>query len=442
MAGIGDGEERGGTDMFDLFTDEAKRAVVFAQELARAGGFAKIDDRHLALACLHAPAASVAVAAAPVDLEQARSLLERPTASVPSTGHLPFARVVKSALKRALSKMQELQHPSISSAHVLLGVAAVRRSQAMAALVPTGLTEERLRAAVETIPLLDHRGSYEDSVMALVDWPEIEDGVRDELLANLALATLAEGDVTRARTYIGRIDSQAHRAVPSVVLGDVTGFVDLVIEHAAQASAQPDADSASMLSRRAVAHAYRGDAEAARHDVDSAIGSSPSDPSIRLTAAEVELILDDPDAARAHIEALGLVGVDSQPMLGAWRLMVSSRLQESPDAEDLDARLIAFRDALGDGLAESLQRLEIDIARAEQAGRRGEHEVGAALAERAFEAASEAGFGGLALDALVVLVHSQRQTGAQQWRSTAERAVAMAEKLGRTVVAGELRLLE
>ena len=145
--------------MFERFTDEARRAVVVAQEEARELRADRVEPVHLLLALTRDPsrggsalrAAGVdhdrlapvvaavgdpldpdALAALGVDLAQVRAsaeavfgagALDRGRRS--SGGHLPFADGSKRALEESLRAAVRRKERRLDSGHVLLGVLAV-----------------------------------------------------------------------------------------------------------------------------------------------------------------------------------------------------------------------------------------------------------------------------------------------------------------------------
>jgi ATP-dependent Clp protease ATP-binding subunit ClpA len=145
--------------VFERFTDEARRAVVVAQEEARELRAERIEPVHLLLALTRDPsrggtalraagidhdrlAPVVAAAGNPldpdalavlgVDLAQVRATAEATfgTGALdrgrrPSGGHIPFADGSKRVLEQALRAAVRHKERRLDSGHVLLGVLAV-----------------------------------------------------------------------------------------------------------------------------------------------------------------------------------------------------------------------------------------------------------------------------------------------------------------------------
>ncbi|WP_432522960.1 Clp protease N-terminal domain-containing protein [Kineococcus sp. SYSU DK006] len=176
--------------MFERFTPGAREAVVGAQAVARELGHREIDDRHLLLALLESdgvaaavlrgagadPAALRAVVAGGpdrdaealralgIDLDEVRrraeqafgpGALDRPSPRRRGrfgrwldTDHLPFTRPAKRALENALRAALDLDHRSIGTEHVLLGVLADEDSAGARALREAGVDLDRPAAVV------------------------------------------------------------------------------------------------------------------------------------------------------------------------------------------------------------------------------------------------------------------------------------------------------
>ncbi len=426
--------------MFETFTPEARRAIVMAEEVARAEGSTKITDRHLALACLHSPAAMAVAGATGLDLEAGRAVLEQPATKRRPTGRLKFTRATNKALTETFRQSQSMAHPSITSAHLLLGVLSGRRTEATKALATVGLDGEEVHANVARLPNLDHRDEDADLFAALVDWPLIGRQVRDELLEQHAISILMEGDLPRARAVIDTIDSESPKALPSLLMGELSGDVELVIRHAPVAIERTDDSAGTVLITRALAHAHQGEAEAARADIQAAIADDPARASIRLEATETELLLGDTGRARRHLEdANRLMRGDDNALLEAWRLTLAARLGDGLDIAELHDRLDTIRTALEGPALAVVKRIEVDLARAALAERRGDLDAAADLVQSVQREATELGFRGLALDAMVMVAGIQFAADDDVWRSTVARAVAAADELGRRVIARRLR---
>ncbi|WP_239647280.1 Clp protease N-terminal domain-containing protein [Nocardiopsis baichengensis] len=153
--------------MFERFGDDARNAVVWAQEEARGLGHGRIGTVHLLLALMDAQDGPAARAlrehgASAPDLRAAAQAAPAPERR-PRAGrafrlfgdHIPFSTGAKKALKLSLREAAGLGHRRIGGAHVLLGVLRADGGAARAlekAGVDTGAlggTAERLARASE-----------------------------------------------------------------------------------------------------------------------------------------------------------------------------------------------------------------------------------------------------------------------------------------------------
>jgi ATP-dependent Clp protease ATP-binding subunit ClpA len=114
---------------FSRFTDEARAAVVGAQQLAREAGNDTIGVAHLVPALVADPEseAARAVVAQGVSLEEVRRIaaatLPPAAATVPAL--VPFDAHARAALERTFAEAIRLGSDSIGSGHLLLAVLAV-----------------------------------------------------------------------------------------------------------------------------------------------------------------------------------------------------------------------------------------------------------------------------------------------------------------------------
>jgi len=109
--------------MFDRFDDDARRAVVYAQEEARLANHHDIGAEHLLMGVLR-----ITDELAPVvlhtSLEQVRDQLVgiRPPGDRSPSGHIPFTGNAKTAMELALRTSLELGQNHITTAHLLAGI--------------------------------------------------------------------------------------------------------------------------------------------------------------------------------------------------------------------------------------------------------------------------------------------------------------------------------
>lgn len=127
--------------MFEMFTGQARRIVVVAQEEARALDHNYIGTEHLLLGLLRQDegvALLQLLEVAPDDaLAQARDLVAPGQERLPSSGHMPFTPQAKTVLELPLREAQRLQHQFIGTEHVLL--ALIHEDQGLAAQPLRGL---------------------------------------------------------------------------------------------------------------------------------------------------------------------------------------------------------------------------------------------------------------------------------------------------------------
>jgi ATP-dependent Clp protease ATP-binding subunit ClpA len=173
--------------VFERFTRNARTAVVAAQTEARRLGERKVGPEHLMLGVLGMSEDPVVriVAASGVDLAAARQAVAdahgidtdalrsigidfeavRRTVEAefgsgafsragrpdgPWSGHIPFTRDAKDALKLALRAAITLGHRSIEPGHLILGIARTGENPASALFAACGITESDLETAVES----------------------------------------------------------------------------------------------------------------------------------------------------------------------------------------------------------------------------------------------------------------------------------------------------
>ena len=113
--------------MFDRFTEQARTAIVLAQEEARADGVFEVELTHVASGCLSQPhsdatrlLATLGIAAGSL-LDHSRSRLDIDHSSVA----IRLADPVKRALEASMRLAMTLGNTMVTSAHVLVGVVAV-----------------------------------------------------------------------------------------------------------------------------------------------------------------------------------------------------------------------------------------------------------------------------------------------------------------------------
>jgi ATP-dependent Clp protease ATP-binding subunit ClpA len=138
--------------MFERFTDQARRAVVLAQEEARLLNHNYIGTEHLLLGLLHEGegTAARALESMGITAEAARSVVEarvgRGTGQ--PSGHIPFTPAAKKSLEGSLREAVGLGHDYIGTGHILLAIIRTGEGVAVEALVSLGVDLDQVRERV------------------------------------------------------------------------------------------------------------------------------------------------------------------------------------------------------------------------------------------------------------------------------------------------------
>jgi hypothetical protein len=148
--------DEGGRDMFERFTDKARRAVVLAQEEARLLRHDHIGTEHLLLGLLRESdsAAASALSSVGVGLAAARERVEAREAPGPApsgagtTRHIPFTPQAKRTLELALREALELGHDYIGTGHILLGLVRDPGCMGASILLELGADQATIRQRV------------------------------------------------------------------------------------------------------------------------------------------------------------------------------------------------------------------------------------------------------------------------------------------------------
>jgi ATP-dependent Clp protease ATP-binding subunit ClpA len=188
-------------DVFERFTDRARRVVVLAQEEAVGLGHNHIGTEHLLLGLIRETdgVAARTLESMDISLETVRSQVEDliGRGDAKPTGHIPFTPRAKKVLELSLREALQLGHNYIGTEHILLGL--IREGEGVAARVlqQLGADLERMRGRVIEL-LSGYTGS---------DEPGSGTGPRrSEAFLKARFARLAERvtDVERAVTGLRR----------------------------------------------------------------------------------------------------------------------------------------------------------------------------------------------------------------------------------------------
>src|SRR3989441_7561312 len=139
----------GGRDMFERFTDRARRVVVLAQEEARMLDHNYIGTEHLLLGLVHEGTgiASTALESLGISLRDVRARVEAiiGRGGGGPHGQIPFTPRAKKVLELSLREALQLGHDFIGTEHILLGL--IREGEGVGAqvLVALGADLERVR---------------------------------------------------------------------------------------------------------------------------------------------------------------------------------------------------------------------------------------------------------------------------------------------------------
>jgi ATP-dependent Clp protease ATP-binding subunit ClpC len=145
-----------GNAMFERFTDRARRAVVYAQEEARALDHNYIGTEHILLGLVHEGegVAAKALESLGIGLETVRQRTEEAIGhgQHASTGHIPFTPQAKKVLELSLVESRQLGHHYVGTEHILLGL--IRQGDGVAAQVLAGLGADLDRVRQQVVQLL------------------------------------------------------------------------------------------------------------------------------------------------------------------------------------------------------------------------------------------------------------------------------------------------
>src|ERR1700747_1407349 len=143
-------------NLFERFTDRARRVLVLAQEEARLLNHNFIGTEHILLGLIHEGegVAAKALESLGVSLEAVREKVEETIgpAGSSTTGSPPFTPRAKKVLELSLREALQLGHNYIGTEHMLLGL--VREGEGVAAQVLVSLGADLSRVRQQVIILL------------------------------------------------------------------------------------------------------------------------------------------------------------------------------------------------------------------------------------------------------------------------------------------------
>ena len=143
-------------EMFERYTDRARRVVVLAQEEARMLGHNHVGTEHILLGLIHEGegVAAKVLGSLGISLEAVRQRVEEIIGQgqqAPS-GHIPFTPRASTVLELASREAQQLGHNYIGTEHILLGL--IREGEGVAAQVLVGLGADLNRVRRQVLQLL------------------------------------------------------------------------------------------------------------------------------------------------------------------------------------------------------------------------------------------------------------------------------------------------
>jgi ATP-dependent Clp protease ATP-binding subunit ClpA len=134
--------------MWEPFTEQARQAIVRAQESAMTSGSKEIRSEHIVLGVLGDPADPAAVALADhLSADALRSWLTREDAS-PVSNEMVFSVDAKGTIEWAFECARELGHNFVGTVHLMLGVFSPRRKPAPAFIEALALNRDAVRKSL------------------------------------------------------------------------------------------------------------------------------------------------------------------------------------------------------------------------------------------------------------------------------------------------------
>lgn len=140
--------------MFERFTEDARRVVVYAQEECRLREDSRIGTEYLLLGLTHGPGVtSQALEDSGFDTESGRRQFEAMTPAWrrENNGHVPFTPHAKQTLEGSLRVSNRLGHTHIAPAHLLLALLGVPDAGGIRLLLASGVGLDALAARAEEL---------------------------------------------------------------------------------------------------------------------------------------------------------------------------------------------------------------------------------------------------------------------------------------------------
>jgi ATP-dependent Clp protease ATP-binding subunit ClpA len=176
--------------MFERYTEDARQAIIHAQEEARALRSGEIDSGHLLLGVLR-----VIPVLAPVSADDVRARIGAGDADAQASW--PFTDAAKRVLELASQEPFRLGHGQVAPGHLLLALAADPHAVELTGLDPARLRDEALRHLIHPPERFDLERALRDGGAVAVWLGDRELPIGDlghpRVDARLLLAMLAKG---------------------------------------------------------------------------------------------------------------------------------------------------------------------------------------------------------------------------------------------------------
>jgi ATP-dependent Clp protease ATP-binding subunit ClpC len=208
-------------NMFERFTDRARRVVVLAQEEARRLNHDHLGTEHILLGLIHEGegVAAQALESLGISLKVARQQVEEiiGRGEQATSGHIPFTPRAKKVLELTLREAMQLGHNYVGTEHILLGL--IREGEGIAAQVLVNLGGDLSTVRRQVIQVLQ---GYQGQ-----DQPRSA-----RLMRQRAPGRRQRGLLPEILAQVESIDSQLSAIGERVGTGPETGDLDRQIEQA------------------------------------------------------------------------------------------------------------------------------------------------------------------------------------------------------------------
>jgi tetratricopeptide (TPR) repeat protein len=425
--------------MFELFTADARTAVVIAQEEARREASPTVEVEHLTVGSLATASAYELLAEHGVDASMVISSLQRSDALEQPRGHIPLSDSTKQALEAALRHAIEFSHPSITAPHVLLGAVTTDLQGGLGAVLEAaGMSTEALRDVVAGMPPVPPDALPSHKLRALLDNTEPDAVIRPGYERQLVDATLKEGDLAEARRLGERFYANGNRTVARalVTAAELAGDINAVITYSPAAMETTDGAPGAVQSSYGFALAHRGQFEEARREMAAARTDEGVDrAALMLEIAEVELLRGDHEAALRHYREVAEADVSEfQLMRNYWLAVgVAVGAREVDEGDRANSAPSIYR------IIDDYYSRRFDVALVETELRRANPRKALNRARKIVKQCKAAGFAGVEVNALELQATALAMMGKARSRAVAEEAAALADRLGRSAIAERIR---